>query len=464
MRLRGSVDVRLSLDATDLDGEAVHEDLPPRPVELYGPGDVVGVDSRAIIRNEPRDWITNFETNYIPFVEFYDEDFPWRYTPAAPSADRRRLRPWLALVVLEEGEIASEGAAGLGRPLSFVEVVDAATKFPPAADLWAWAHVHVNGGLGVDPTDTDGLAAALDATVRADRDQAYSRLLCPRILKPNTGYHAFVLPTFESGRLAGLGKDPAGAPFATESAWSEYAGREDANLYPYYHRWYFRTASVGDFEYLVRLLQPRTVKPEVGRRDIDVQAPGATLPGIPELGGILRLGGALRAPLATLSLRRSRRPHALRGMGQAVPARVPDRTRLVRQPRRRLPHAGGAGRERRERSRRRRGRRGPADRRCRCTAAGTRRCNASSRRTRIRRRGTGSRSSTSIHAIASPPASARTSCSRTRRATWRPPGSRSARCWRRTRRSASDSWRHSSRPCGTRARSSRCSRAHPSRC
>jgi hypothetical protein len=301
VRLRGAIDVRLSLDATDLDGEAVHQELPPRPVELYGPGDLVGVDSRAIIRNEPRDWITNFETNYIPFVEFYDEDFPWRYTPAAPSADKRRLRPWLALVVLEESEIASEGAAGLGRPLSFVEVVDAATRFPPAADLWAWAHVHLNGGLDVDPTDTDGLAAALDATVRADRDQAYSRLLCPRILKPNTGYHAFVLPTFESGRLAGLGKDPAGAPFATESAWSEYAGREDANLYPYYHRWYFRTASVGDFEYLVRLLQPRTVKPEVGRRDIDVQAPGATLPGIPEFGGILRLGGALRAPLATLS-------------------------------------------------------------------------------------------------------------------------------------------------------------------
>ncbi len=300
VKLRGSIDVRLRLDATDLNDGAVSEDLPPRAVELYGPGDIVGIESRAIIRSEPRNWITNFETNYIPFVELYDEDFPWRYTPAAPSADQRRLRPWLALVVIEEGEIVSEGAAGLGRPLSFVEVADAATKFPPAAELWAWAHVHVNGGLGVDPVDTDALAAALDATVRDDRDQAYSRLLCPRILKPNTGYHAFVMPTFESGRLVGLGKDPAGAPFATESAWTNYAGREDANRYPYYHRWFFRTASVGDFEYLVRLLQPRTVKPEVGRRAMDVQAPGANLPGIPELSGILRLGGALRAPLATL--------------------------------------------------------------------------------------------------------------------------------------------------------------------
>ncbi len=51
----------------------------------------------------------------------------------------------------------------------------------------------------------------------------------------------------------------------------------------------------------MRLLQPRTVDPRVGRRDMDTQDPDANLPGIPELGGILRLGGALRAPLETLS-------------------------------------------------------------------------------------------------------------------------------------------------------------------
>ena len=74
----------------------------------------------------------------------------------------------------------------------------------------------------------------------------------------------------------------------------------EPNLYPVYHRWFFRTGEVGDFEYLVRLLKPRTVDPQVGRRPIDVLDPGANLPAIPELGGILRLGGALRAPLITL--------------------------------------------------------------------------------------------------------------------------------------------------------------------
>ena len=33
--------------------------------QLYGPGDVVGLDARAIVRTEPRAWITNFEPNYL---------------------------------------------------------------------------------------------------------------------------------------------------------------------------------------------------------------------------------------------------------------------------------------------------------------------------------------------------------------------------------------------------------------
>jgi hypothetical protein len=297
--LRGSMDVNLQLTGERLGGGNAAEAV-TRAVQLYGPGDIIGVDAKSIVRTEPRHWITNFETNYLPFVEFYEEDFPWRYTPAKPSPDQHRLRPWLALVVLEESEF-KESTNLLGRPLPFIEVADPAQTFPPADQLWAWAHVHINGGLVGDANDTASLAAQLDQTVRANRDHAYSRLLCPRILKENTGYHAFLIPSFETGRLAGLGKDPAHAPFATHSAWVSYAGKDEPTLFPYYHRWYFRTSTVGDFEYLVRLLQPRTVDPRVGRRDMDVQKPGANLPGILNLGGVLRLGGALRAPLETLS-------------------------------------------------------------------------------------------------------------------------------------------------------------------
>ena len=211
--------------------------------------------------------------------------------PAPPVADPR---------VLKESEFR-EAANVLGRPLPYIEVLDPGATLPPDDQLWAWAHVHVNGGLGVDPNDTAAVAAKLGETVSADRDLAYSRLLGPRLLEPNVAYHAFLVPSFESGRLAGLGNDPALAAFATQSAWAEYTGKEEPTLFPFYHRWYFRTGTIGDFEYLVRLLIPRTVDGRVGRRDMDVQRPDANLPGILGLGGILRLGGALRAPLATLS-------------------------------------------------------------------------------------------------------------------------------------------------------------------
>jgi hypothetical protein len=299
--VRGSIDVSLQLTGQRIGGGSATETI-PRAVQLYGPGDIIGIDPRIIVRTEPRNWITNFETNYLPFIEFYEEDFPWRYTPAKESPNEKRLRPWLALLVLAEGEFA-EGANVFGRPLPFIDVADPGSTLPPFDQLWAWAHVHVNGGLGSYSDGNTALAQKLDSALRADRDVAYSRLLSPRILQANTAYHAFLVPSFETGRLAGLGEDPGEAGFATQGAWESYAGKKDATFFPFYHRWYFRTSSVGDFEYLVRILQPRTVDPRVGRRDMDVLDPGPNLdlPAIPELGGVLRLGGALRAPLDTLS-------------------------------------------------------------------------------------------------------------------------------------------------------------------
>jgi hypothetical protein len=309
---RAAIDVRLRVVGTPAGGgEPLREEI-TKKVELYGPGDIVGIEFSAIIKVEPRDWITNFETNYLPYIEFYDEDFPWRYTPAAPSAQNRgRLRPWIMLVVLKEDEFEEGTAVVADRPLPFIEVADAAV-FPPAPELWAWAHVQVNKSLVPgDPVvaPADGNAAVLTglaATLADNPDHAYSRVLAPRMLEESAAYHAFLMPVYETGRLAGLGFDPAAAPFATHCAWDPYPNpgdKQDATSYPFYHRWYFRTGTVGDFEYLVRLLQPQPMDSRVGRRDMDVQRPGSNLPGIddPELGGVLRLGGALQVPLAILN-------------------------------------------------------------------------------------------------------------------------------------------------------------------
>lgn len=304
--MRAAIDVKVALEGAKKGGGTTSVPI-ERKVELYGPGDVIGVDAAQISRLEPANWVTNFEPNYFPAIEFYDEDFPWRYTPAAPSG--RKLLPWLALVVLEDTKEFKDGNAGATkRPLPFVEVTASfADVFADASEGWAWAHTHLNTELSSAVIEANQATAssAAQAFIKSSPDAACSRLLGPRKLKAKTAYHAFLMPAFESGRLAGLGIDPkpvfadaSNGLTPTSSAWGAYPNRKDPTYFPFYFRWYFRTAEHGDFESLVRLLKPKPVNSRVGRRDVDVTAPAPNITGItdPALHGVLRLGGALRAP------------------------------------------------------------------------------------------------------------------------------------------------------------------------
>jgi hypothetical protein len=302
VQLRASMPLDVTLTGTKLDGSADTQTV-HRDVSLYGPGDILGIESKAVVKTDPANWITNFEPNYLPYIDFYDEDFPWRYTPAAADKAKHRLRPWITLVVLEDGPDAEfeDGKDMSGHPLPYFNLA-AGTKatdlFPKSDELWAWAHVHVNQDLSNAGDDAiDGALTKLRAAIAANPDLAYSRLMCPRRLKPDTPYRAFVIPSFESGRLAGLGLDVPAATVATKGAWDD-----GQTTFPTYYSWYFHTSDFGDFEYLVRLLVPKPVDPKVGVRDIDVLHID-TLPGIdkPELGGVLKLGGALRVPFDSLT-------------------------------------------------------------------------------------------------------------------------------------------------------------------
>ena len=284
---------------TQLDGTLATQII-HRDVSLFGPGDIIGIDARAIVKVDPRNWITNFEPNYLPYIEFYDEDFPWRYVPAAADGSKHRLRSWIALVVLKETEF-TDGKNMQGRPLAYFDLagVQAANVFPKPSELWAWSHVHVNTDLSNNGDESmPGVLQRYAQTIQDNPDRAYSRIMCPRRLEPDITYHAFVVPSFETGRLAGLGQDIPDATVATASAWDN-----NQMQFPYYYRWQFKTGDFGDFEYLVKLLKPRPVDKTVGVRDMDVLHPGANLPKIDvpaELGGVLKLGGALRVPFATL--------------------------------------------------------------------------------------------------------------------------------------------------------------------
>lgn len=306
VKTRATVHVEVTLQGDPIGGGTELTQTIANDIALYGPGDIVGIDQRAIFRTDPRNWVTNFESNYLTAIEFYDEDFPWRYTPAAPDGSGLKLRPWLTLIVLTETEF-KEGVPSATQPLPFITIADAGV-FPPADELWAWAHVHFNQSLAGNPTevvspDLNAVLPRVRAVLASNPDLAYARIVCPRRLTDNTGYNAFLIPTFETGRLAGLGQDPSQASSATASAWENWGAGPGGTNMPFYYRWYFRTGSKGDFEYLVSLLHPQPVDSRVGQRDMDVQEPGSNLPGItdPKLAGVLKLGGALRVPDADLT-------------------------------------------------------------------------------------------------------------------------------------------------------------------
>lgn len=249
---------------------------------LYGPGEVTGLDPRVVIRTWPQAGVVDAESNFFPLIEFGQADLPWRYTPARATGEER-LRPWLGLVVLTDDEIEHETGARRGRPLPSVTVKDAAA-LPDLAQSWAWAHVQVSGTTTIDP----GQAADLLAR---EPSRLLSRVLCPRRLRERARYRAFLVPTFERGRRAGLGEAPADDVDGLAPAWE--AGARNVEL-PVYHSWRFETGPAGDFESLVRLLRPRPLPPTVGIRDMDVQAPGSALP--PAAGRPLGVEGALRTP------------------------------------------------------------------------------------------------------------------------------------------------------------------------
>lgn len=253
---RASVPIGVSINATP---------QTPKDFALVGPGDIIGIHRDMVVRTEPRNWITNVEPNYLAFIEFYDEDFPWRYTPAKPQGEH--LRPWIFLLVLKEGEFDRDDRR---LPLPVVKV-KAKEALPPFDETWLFAHVHTEQDIAPgELSDLEKYLRSLREAITTDPDKIYSRLLSPRHLEPNQPYQAFLVPAFEVGRLGGLGQPTAGIS-AQKPAWD--AATSGVEL-PFYFEWYFRTGEKADFESLVELLEPRILDPRVGIRSMDCSHPG----------------------------------------------------------------------------------------------------------------------------------------------------------------------------------------------
>lgn len=264
--------------------------------EIYGPGDVLGINQRAILATVPVPDAVGFSPLQLAAIDFKEEDLPWRYsmrmapalaaiaataTTAAVVATAAAPLPWCMLLVLRADEF--EALPLTGQPLPSIKIkgsANAVTHVYPSTDAQQqklWAHVQANASLGTPATPASGSTAAvpyapptperinefLNNTLPQHPDLAYSRVLCPRRLEADTTYQAFLVPALEGGRLAGLGL-PFGATQVRASAIPTTLVPLPAPplppipdiTFPVYFQWKFTTGSEEDFESLVTQLHP----------------------------------------------------------------------------------------------------------------------------------------------------------------------------------------------------------------
>ena len=263
--------------------------LPPVALRLRGPADVVGIDAHQVVRTDPRPNTTNFEPNCFPSIEFDRPDFLWLFTPARATANGQ-LRPWLCLVAVRKQE-GVQLASTVDSPLPVLAIAAPAKPFvelPDLKDCWAWGHSQA-AATGSDPT-------AVGNALNGPPQFNLSRLVCPRLLTPNTDYLACVVPTFELGRKAGLGLPIADTELtavnALAPAWSLTATAPVQVQLPVFYSWEFRTGAGGDFKSLARLL--RIASPQgLGQRTVVIGEPGFTLPSTVSKLTTVKVEGAL---------------------------------------------------------------------------------------------------------------------------------------------------------------------------
>lgn len=278
---RGSVTIKLKAKIGG--GEETFD----QAIKLIGPGDLIGIVQKAIVRVDPKPNTNDFEPNYLAAIEFFDEDYPWQHSFIPPNSNQ--LIPWLALVVFEEGSGEFEGPKEQGPDLPrFINVIKPGL-LPPPEQLWAWAHTHLNAFEASAEKPKEALLA-----LTQNPALGCSRIIAPRRLEPNKAYHAFLVPTFEAGRRKGL--LPQTNPPNRVMAW---VNQEPVDL-PIYFDWKFRTGAEGDFEALAARLKAKEPDSTVGRQPMNLSRPlpGMNLPAIKNKKNkpVLELEGALQTP------------------------------------------------------------------------------------------------------------------------------------------------------------------------
>lgn len=238
-----------------------------------GAGDVVGLDSKAIVRTLPKSGEVSFNPNRIAAVELYEADLPWRFSLAGPSANNVTLTPWLFLLVLEEGEFTPNAASSTSLPSITINAdANLDQLFPLAQDKDLWAHIQVNPiydrSTGHQPAIPDSAALwtamalqqGANGPSATDQDKYFARIISPRKLDARKSYKAFLVPHFELGRRRALQLDMKDEDFNSLAAdpnigskvFYESSTVDTALQIPYFYSYSFKTGDADDFELYAR--------------------------------------------------------------------------------------------------------------------------------------------------------------------------------------------------------------------
>ena len=231
-----------------------------KQIQIIGPGDIIKVNSNAVIRTNPVRRSTGFPIEFYPYIEFWEPDFPWRYTPAIPNDNK--LRPWLALLVCKISDCTIKSSGGNYKVMFNISGEEQYEQiFPDPTGTWKMAHTQ--GAEVPDDKNPKITQIAPD----------FSRLIAIRrtpeeneegdkyYLEEDTEYVAMLVPAFETGRLRGLGygneeleKVAAQMPAWENSFRAQQSNHKQPFDFPVYYQWYFKTGS-DSFEKLAKALK-----------------------------------------------------------------------------------------------------------------------------------------------------------------------------------------------------------------
>ena len=237
---RASIDIKVEVEGKKV--PTAPNNLSPtfsteRTLSLVGPADIKRVKPDIISLFYPPAINTmRFNNIFMPYMEFFEADFPWRYTPIRTiniKDDIKQCTPWLVLVAVTDDEYNLVTKNGK-KKVEFNLTDDRYNEVFPSKDLHnKLAHVQLENN---------------------DDEEGISRLLCGSKLPPDEHITVFLLPAFETGRLSGLDKDYNNVNIGILS-WAD-----KAKEFPVYYHWSFYTSKLsGTFESFANKLDMRPI-------------------------------------------------------------------------------------------------------------------------------------------------------------------------------------------------------------